>query len=235
MAVNPYALAGTQQSFMDSLMKMKGLEKEQQFQTGEHKEKMSHEFQRELAQNQADVESELNKKRKKSFLEQALPVLTMAMNPLAGAALSGGLAARGQKKSAGFAEKQARSAKAASRMDPKWANTFLKERQTSYETETGGQLNEMIRQAKEAGSGGNLMKTGLASGLGSFAMSKAAGGKAGEGLFKEDFFKNMLTKDAKGEGGFSDFLTDALGFGTDGEGDGEQGAFLTHLLSLFGN
>lgn len=193
---NPYNIVGTQQGLLENLLGAEQAQRKGQLGTGEQKEKMKREFQSEQQASQEEQERILQKKRKKTglggFLEMALPLASMFIPgmPILTAALGGLGGMYGQSKEAKHAQSQIRKARKAGLDTGKWGGTFLGKEAAGITGETKSMLDEMLRGTKL--STGDLLKTGIESGMKSYAM-----GKVGEGIGKS--FKKLKSGDlAKG-------------------------------------
>ena len=173
---NPYGIASTQQGLLESLLGTEQAEKTGATALGKQKGEMGEEFQEEMIASQKEQERLLNKQRKGGFLEKLLPLAGMFMGPLGSAITSGLSGMYGAKKGSDFAKGQIELARGAGLSD-KWGKTFLGKDARTVTGETESMLDKMKMQADL--SGGDLLKTGLASGISGYAM-----GKTGEGIME---------------------------------------------------
>ena len=173
---NPYGIASTQQGLLESLLGTEQAEKTGVTALGKQKGEMGEEFQEEMIAAQKEQERLLNKQRKGGFLEKLLPLAGMFMGPLGSAITSGLTGMYGAKKGSDFLKGQIESARGAGLSD-KWGKTFLGKDARTVTGETESMLDEMKMQAGL--STGDLLKTGLTSGITGYAM-----GKTGEGIME---------------------------------------------------
>ena len=167
MAYSPYQVANIQSSLLDSLSKGRQGTTKTQFATSKKMGKMREDYQQELEEAQKRAKA---KAKKRGGLFKGLKTLGMFLGPL-GAAITGGLATAGQ------ARQQQLGARELLKVDKdRYSRNFLR-----------NPMKEYMEQAEDSQlSSGDVLQSGFAGGLSSFATSKMRGGsKETGGIFKK--------------------------------------------------
>ena len=170
--INPYQLVESQLGLSEELIKKEDQQRKADMATAGQMGSMTRQFNQQLRNAQKRAEEELRKKKKKSKWGKLGSVLSMFAGPIAGPIISGLLSMsemRGQSK---HAEKQAKLAKAAALgVDTsRFGKTFLGEEAKDYQADQESAFDKIIADTQV--SSGDLLKTGLASGITSMAMGK---------------------------------------------------------------
>ena len=181
--INPYQLAQSQLGLSEQLIKKEREQQEADMATAGQMGSMEKKFNEQLRVATQKAEEELRKKQKKSKWGSLGKIVSMFAGPIAGPIISGLLSMSEMKRQSKHAEKQAKLAKAAALgVDTsRFSNTFLGEKAKDYEAQQESAFDKMIADTQV--SSGDLLKSGLASGLTSMAMGKIGGkikGKIGD-------------------------------------------------------
>ena len=200
MAINPYQAAAGQTKFYESLAKSKSLAEKMRGGAAIHKGKLKTEFEEELMQAEKRAQEALQEEYKQSKgggLLSSLLGFIPGVGPILSGVAGGVTSALGAKKAGKHAEKMASRAKDyAMDIDPKWGKSFLGSAARKHEEEAGSFYGDILKSAqdvaKETSSLGGMLKTGMASGLSSYAMGKAMQG-VGESMKAAKAVKGATT------------------------------------------
>ena len=170
--INPYQLAQSQLGLSEQLIKKEREQQEADMATAGQMGSMEKKFNEQLRVATQQAEEELRKKQKKSKWGKLGKIVSMFAGPIAGPILSGLLSMNEMKRQSKHAEKQAKLAKAAALgVDTsRFGGTFLGEKAKDYEAQQKSAFDKMIADTQV--STGDLLKSGVASGLTSMAMGK---------------------------------------------------------------
>ena len=170
--INPYQLAQSQLGLSEQLIKKEREQQEADMATAGQMGSMERKFNEQLRVATQKAEEELRRKQKKSKWGKLGKIVSMFAGPIAGPILSGLLSMNEMKRQSKHAEKQAKLAKAAALgVDTsRFGGTFLGEKAKDYEAQQKSAFDKMIADTQV--STGDLLKSGLASGLTSMAMGK---------------------------------------------------------------
>ena len=170
--INPYQLAQSQLGLSEQLIKKEREQQEADMATAGQMGSMEKKFNQQLRVATQQAEEELRKKQKKSKWGSLGKIVSMFAGPIAGPILSGLLSMNEMKRQSKHAEKQAKLAKAAALgVDTsRFSGTFLGEKAKDYEAQQESAFDKIIADTQV--STGDLLKSGLASGLTSMAMGK---------------------------------------------------------------
>ena len=170
--IDPYQLAQSQLSLDEQLIKKEREQQEADMATAGQMGSMERKFNEQLRIATKKAEEQLRKKKKKGFLGKIGGIVSMFAGPIAGPILSGLLSMSEMKGQSKHAEKQAKLAKAAALgVDTsRFGGTFLGEKAKDYGAQQESAFDKMIADTQV--STGDLLKSGLASGITSMAMGK---------------------------------------------------------------
>ena len=175
MAYNPYQVAQSQTGLMEALLGAEQKKKSMQSAASGQMAKMEKDFNAQLRLAQKRAEEALSKKKKGGGLAKLGNIVSMFAGPIAGPILGGLTSAAEMKGQSDFAKRQAKRAKgAALGLDfDRYGKTFLGKKALDYKADTESAFDDMIQKA-DVGMG-DLLKTGLQSGISSMAMSEIGG------------------------------------------------------------
>ena len=170
--INPYQLAQSQLGLSEQLIKKEREQQEADMATAGQMGSMEKKFNEQLRVATQKAEEELRRKQKKSKWGKLGKIVSMFAGPIAGPIISGLLSMNEMKRQSKYAEKQAKLAKAAALgVDTsRFGGTFLGEKAKDYKAQQESAFDKMIADTQV--STGDLLKSGLASGLTSMAMGK---------------------------------------------------------------
>jgi len=226
MAYNPYAISGSILQGLQTEAAKKTRGEKADIAAASQKQEMVTEFEDELEAKEKAAQAALRRKYKsKGGWLGSLGSIALALAglPIAAAGIGGASAAIEGKRAGKHALSMAELAKKhATDIDPRWKGTFLGRDASKYLRGAEKGYGDIVRSAEdmksETGSLGGMLKTGMMSGLTSYAMGKAfqgigdkfkavkgvkelkgglpsdvAGADIGE-LMKSDFFDTTLDK-----------------------------------------
>ena len=182
MAFNPYAISGSILQGLQTEASKKTRKQKSDIAIATQKQKMISQFESELEAKEKAAQAALQRKYKSKGLGNLVSIaLAMGGLPIAAAATGGVSAAVEGKRAGKHALSMAELAKKhAMDIDPRWKGTFLGRDASKYLRESEKGYGDIVSQARdikqETGGLGGMLKTGLMSGITSFAMGKAMQG-----------------------------------------------------------
>ena len=176
-AYNPYNVAASGQNLLETLLGADQAKLKGQSAVGEHKGEMIEEYQDESIAAQKTQEELMSKGRKGKWWEKVLPIAGMFMGPMGSAILGGLQGMYTAKQQSKHALGQIGAARGAGVDVGKWGNTFLGSGARETKAASDLMFDSLTRDAQVSDMG--LLKSGLTSGITSYAM-----GKMGEGVME---------------------------------------------------
>ena len=189
---NIYEAARVESKLVDDLLKLTSAKQRVGTETDIQKGRVIEEYGEDLRATTKKLEDAMRKaqkkKRKKKWWEKLVPLMAAlipGIGPIAAGTLTGVVSGASLKKDAKFAESTAKNLQKYIKSTPlksKWGKSFVGQKALDFKQgrlDTAGNLDDVIEEARKAGSGGNVFKTALTAGITSYLGKMAAQGDLG--------------------------------------------------------